>query len=82
MSFLGYSRPLGFRAPWNPEIAKQQHLSEGDSYMAGKKYTEVILSYRNAVRQDERFGEARLTLAEAYLATGDGQNALRASVVD
>ena len=45
--------------------------------MASKKYPEAIISYRNAVSLDERFGEARLKLAEAYLAAGDTQNGLR-----
>ncbi len=57
--FLGLLAAVGVPCSVDPEIAKQQYLSDGDSYMAGKKYTEAILSYRNAVRQDERFGEVR-----------------------
>src|SRR5688572_7288111 len=64
----------------DPETAKRQYLEEGNSYMVGKKYPEAILSYRNAVEVDERFGEGRLKLAQAYLANGDTQNALRESV--
>jgi len=64
----------------DPETAKRRYLEEGNSYMEGKKYSEAILSYRNAIRLDEMFGEARLKLAEAYLSAGDTQNGLRESV--
>ena len=60
----------------DPERAKQQYMDEGDSLMSGKKYSEAVISYRNAVRQDERFGEGRFKLAEAYLAAGDARNGL------
>ena len=64
----------------DPETAKRQYMAEGDGYLAEKKYVEAILSYRNAVRQDENFAEARLKLTDAYLAVGDGRNALRESI--
>ena len=59
----------------DPETAKRRYLDEGNSYMASKKYPEAILSYRNAIGVDERFGEGRLKLAEAYVAAGDTRNA-------
>jgi tetratricopeptide (TPR) repeat protein len=64
----------------DPEVAKQEYFAEGNRYMAGKKYMEAIVSYRNAIKQDDKFGEARLKLAEAYFATNDVRNALAESV--
>ncbi|HET9215869.1 MAG TPA: tetratricopeptide repeat protein, partial [Terriglobia bacterium] len=64
----------------DPKVARQRYLAEGNRYMADKKYTEAVLSYRNAIRADATFGEARLKLAEAYLGAGDGRNALAESV--
>ncbi len=64
----------------DPETAKRRYLDEGNSYMASKKYPEAIISYRNAVEVDERFGEGRLKLAQAYLAAGDSRNARREAV--
>jgi tetratricopeptide (TPR) repeat protein len=48
--------------------------------MAEKKFSEAVVQYRNAVSQDERFGEARSKLASAYASMGDGRNALREAV--
>src|SRR5690606_13072206 len=48
--------------------------------MAEKKYAEAILEYRNAIKQDGKFAEARMKLADAYVATGDNRNALREAV--
>ena len=64
----------------DPETAKRRYFEQGNSYMEGKKYSEAILSYRNAIRLDDKFAEARLKLADAYLSTGDAQNGLRESV--
>ena len=61
----------------DPETAKRQFVAEGDRYLAEKKYPEAILQYRNALRQDERYGEARLKLTDAYLAIGDGPQCTR-----
>ena len=33
----------------DPETAKRRLLDEGNSYMASKKYSEAIISYRNAI---------------------------------
>ena len=40
-----------------------------------KKYAEAIVEYRNAVRVDPRFGEARQKLADAYGFAGNAQAA-------
>jgi hypothetical protein len=49
------------------EVAKREYLASGDQLMSQGKTREAIVQYRNAVRQDPRFGEARYRLAEAYV---------------
>jgi len=44
----------------DPETAKREFLASGDKYLADKKYTEAILQYRNAIKEDARFGAARI----------------------
>ena len=61
----------------DPQKAKLEYVKSGDSYVAQKKYSEAIIQYRNAVQKDPRFGEARLKLADTYLAAGDAPNAYR-----
>ena len=61
----------------DPAVAREEFLAEGNRYMSDKKYTQAVVSYRNAVQQDERSGEARSKLSEAYLAAGDSPSALR-----
>jgi hypothetical protein len=50
----------------DPATAKRRFLAEGDQSMAEKKCSEAIVHYRNALRQEDRFGEARLKLTGAY----------------
>jgi len=50
----------------NAETGKQQFLQNGMRLAAEKKFDEAILEYRNAIRVDNRFGEARWRLAQAY----------------
>ena len=64
----------------DPEAAKQRYVTEGDRYVAEKKYQEAVLQYRNAIKQDSNFGAARAKLAGAYLALGDTRNALKEAV--
>jgi len=64
----------------DPETAKREFLADGNRYMAEKKYPAAIVQYRNALRQDDKFAEARLKLTDAYLAIGDVRNALREAV--
>ena len=52
------------------EARKRQHFDNGSQYLARKQYQEAIVEFRNAVQQDERFGEARFKLAEAYVGAG------------
>jgi tetratricopeptide (TPR) repeat protein len=64
----------------DPETAKREYLASGDRYLAEKKYSEAIVEYRNALQRDAKFGDARLKLTDAYLATGDLRNAIGESV--
>ena len=59
----------------SPEAAKQRHFQKGNAYVAQKQYAEAILEYRNALKIDTKFGEARFKLAEAYAANNDMRNA-------
>jgi Flp pilus assembly protein TadD len=47
----------------------------GKRLAAEKKFDEAILEYRNAIRTDDRFGEARWRLAQAYEETENFQGA-------
>jgi tetratricopeptide (TPR) repeat protein len=61
----------------NPEADKQRYLESGNQFASQKKYQEAIVEYRNAIRVDNRFGEAHYKLAEAYAAVNDARNAAR-----
>ena len=61
----------------DPEVAKQRYLESGDKYVAEGKLPEAIVEYRNSIRQDPRFGQARWNLANALLATQNQQGAIR-----
>jgi tetratricopeptide (TPR) repeat protein len=61
----------------DPEVAKQQHLSRGNALAARGNYADAILEYRNAIKNDARFGEARLQLAEALARTAKPVDAAR-----
>src|SRR5690349_11152899 len=61
----------------DPQATARAALDKGNQHAAQSKYNEAIIEYRRAVQADPRLGEARLQLAYAYAATGDGVNALR-----
>ena len=61
----------------NTEADKQRYLESGNQFFEQKKYQEAVVEYRNAIRLDERLGDARYKLAEAYAALGDARNAFR-----
>src|SRR5215475_4127402 len=61
----------------DPEAAKRRHMQRGDEYAKQEKYAEAVIEYRGAVQADQRFGEARKKLADAYLKVNEGANALR-----
>ena len=57
------------------EKLKQDYLQKGDVFVQQEKYAEAIVEYRNAIKQDNRFGEARLKLADALEKVGNTQGA-------
>ena len=57
---------VSFGCSRDPETAKRAYVESGDRYMKDHKVAEAIVEYRNAIKQDARFGEARKKLAEAY----------------
>ena len=58
---------------------KAKAYAEGNAALEKKQYSEAILAYRNAIKIDPRYGEARYKLAEAY--TGFGRSAERRAAV-
>jgi tetratricopeptide (TPR) repeat protein len=64
----------------DPESAKREFLANGNRYLAEKKYAQAIVEYRNALKQDPKFGDAHLKLTDVYIAAGDTRNAIVESV--
>src|SRR5688500_17154091 len=64
----------------DPEVEKRQFVIDGDEDVKQAKYADAIVRYSNAIRVDDKFGEARVKLAAAYEAAGDYRNALRHAV--
>src|SRR5262245_55069337 len=61
----------------DPQVAKKEYFDSGNNYFNQQKFKEAIVQYRNAIQQDERFGEARLRLADAFMKENDPRNAYR-----
>ena len=59
----------------DPEAAKRAYLAKGNESLQAGKPREAIVQYRNALKHDPRFGEARFQLGEAHLAAGNNQAA-------
>ena len=59
----------------NPEKQKQQYLENGNRFYKEAKYREASVEYRNAIRIDPLFGEARYKLGETYLQLKDARGA-------
>ena len=59
----------------NPERDKQTYFENANRFLEQKKYAEAIVEYRNALRVDGKFGQARFKLGEAYEATGNASAA-------
>jgi len=61
----------------NAETKKKKYFAQAEQALANKQYSEAILGYRNAIKIDPRYGEARYKLAEAYAGAGDLPNSAR-----
>ncbi len=59
------------------ETLARRHFERGQAYLAAKQLSEAIIEFRNAVDRDERWGDARLKLADAYAAAGEPEQAFR-----
>jgi tetratricopeptide (TPR) repeat protein len=55
----------------NPEATKARHLEQGKAHMAAGRVEDAILEFRNALKIDQRYGEARYELAKAFEQTGN-----------
>lgn len=64
---------LAAAACTEPSVAKVNHVKKGDALVAQNKPAEAVLEYKNALKIDKRYGEARFKLAQAYEKTGNGQ---------
>ena len=74
---VGLVCSLVFAACSNSEQAKKEHFESANRFLAQDKPQEAIVEYRNALKEDPKFGEARLKLAEAYAQVGNGNQAFR-----
>ena len=54
----------------------QALLKRGTDYLTAKKYPEAIVELSAAIQADPRLTDARIKLADAYLATNNGSGAL------
>ncbi|MGB8506986.1 MAG: tetratricopeptide repeat protein, partial [Pyrinomonadaceae bacterium] len=50
----------------NPEKAKAEHLSRGESLLKEAKYQEASIEFRNAIQLDDKLAAAHWGLAQAY----------------
>ena len=58
-----------------PEVKKREYYDKGMALAAQKNYADAIVEFRNALKIDAKYGEARLALADAAIGqrTGDEQ---------
>jgi putative PEP-CTERM system TPR-repeat lipoprotein len=64
----------------DPETVKRQHIASGKKHLEEGNFREAVVEFRNALKQDPRFGEAHRQLAEAYFRLGDTGNAGKAYI--
>lgn len=70
MAFAGCSR--------DPEAAKKKYVENGDRFFKQGKYRQASIMYRNAVKQDPKYGEAYSKLGDSELRRGDIRQAVGA----
>jgi putative PEP-CTERM system TPR-repeat lipoprotein len=59
------------------EARKRQYFDNANRLAGEHKYEEAILEYRNALRLDDKFGEAREKLGDLFVASGNQEGAYR-----
>src|SRR5688572_18078415 len=60
----------------DPETEKRSFFDSGTKYLSEGRVREAITQFRSAIAVDPRFGEARQSLAEAYLKDNEFARAL------
>jgi tetratricopeptide (TPR) repeat protein len=61
----------------NSETQKKEFFETGKRLAAEKRYVEAILQFRNALKLDDKYAEARVQLAETFAASGNAEGAYR-----
>ncbi|HZI17542.1 MAG TPA: tetratricopeptide repeat protein [Pyrinomonadaceae bacterium] len=61
---------LGAASCSNPEKAKAEHVSRGETFLKERRYQEAVIEFRNAVQVDDQMAAAHWGLAQAYEALG------------
>lgn len=59
----------------DPEATKARHLEQGKAHMAAGRVADAIIDFRNALKVDAKYGEARFELAKAFEQSGNPQAA-------
>ena len=59
----------------DPQVSREKYFAQANAAFEQKKYPDAIIAYRNALKADPLYGEARLKLAEAYERQGELANA-------
>jgi tetratricopeptide (TPR) repeat protein len=59
------------------EAQKQASFERGKQLLASGETKEAIIEFKNALGHDDKFGDARLLLADAYIASGQPELAYR-----
>lgn len=58
-------------------VSVESHLVSAKSYLSQNKINESIIELKNAIRADNKNGEARFLLGQTYLNLGDGAAAVK-----
>ena len=59
----------------DPEKLKKEYVENGDRFVKQEKYSEAAVEYRNAIKHDKTYGEARFKLAQTLEKSGNPQAA-------
>jgi tetratricopeptide (TPR) repeat protein len=61
----------------DPQREKQEHLRKADDLANAKKFSEAVIEYRAALKNDEKDGDIRFKLANAYAESDQPEQAAR-----
>jgi putative PEP-CTERM system TPR-repeat lipoprotein len=74
-SLTAFAAAVVFIVGCSDDGAKFRHFAAGENFVRAGKLREAIVEFRNAVQRDDKWGEARFALAEAYALNGDLEGA-------